>query len=217
MKPPPDHPCRDCGKYFPRTADHFKKKKDGSLDTRCLMCRRDVNAGKRKQRKAQTLKDIEAGAVSQFMKTASAGGQNIPHSSELLERLMEYFGGTSGFSALLVKQFFDSPPGGAARTKMLETVVRLVTKNTEVGGAKKPLGQWTEDELEAELDSRLKLIARQYQGRIIDGTLTQETGSTAAIAVSAEAGELRAGAAEGDPVGAGGPPDRGPEALRAGS
>lgn len=204
--------CSECGHQFPNNQDNFKRKKTGLLDTRCLMCRRAINAGKRKKRKAQYLKDVETGAVNSFLRAAQTGGQNIPHSAELLERLMEYFGGTDGFSALLVKQFFDSPPGGAARTKMIETIVRLVTKNTDQGGSKKPLGQWTEAELEAELDSRLRVLAVSF-GRIVDGTLSQEAPGAAAIAIGEEDRQLRPRATEGDPGGAVGAEDRVAEAL----
>ena len=38
---------------------------------------------------------------------------------------------------------------------MLETIARLVTNNTALGGAKKPLSMWSEDELEDELKQRL--------------------------------------------------------------
>jgi hypothetical protein len=205
--------CSECGQQLPDNQDNFKRKKDGLLDTRCLICRRAINAGKRKRKKAQYLKDVEVGAVNNFLSVAQAGGQNIPHSAEMLERLMEYFGGTGGFAALLVKQYFDSPPGGAARTKMLETVVRLVTKNTDQGGAKKPMTQWTEDELEAELDRRLRVLASEHQGRIIDGKIAQAAPGPAAIADSQVGERVRDDAAQGDPGGAGGPQDRSPEAL----
>lgn len=205
--------CSECGQQLPDNQDNFKRKKDGLLDTRCLICRRAINAGKRRRKKAQYLKDVEVGAVNNFLRAAQTGGQSIPHSAELLERLMEYFGGTSGFSALLVKQYFDSPPGGAARTKMLETVVRLVTKNTDQGGAKKPLTQWSEEELEAELDGRLRVLASEFQGRIINGTISQETASPPAIADREVDERVRDEPDQGDPGGAGGPEDRGAEAL----
>jgi hypothetical protein len=210
---PPGKQCRECGDYFPDNVNNFKKKKDGTLDTRCLACRQRVNAGKRKKKRVAYLKDVEVGAVGNFLQVAQSGGQNIPHSAELLERLMEYFGGTSGFSALLVKQFFDSPPGGAARTKILETIVRLVTKNTDQGGAKKPLTQWSEDELEAELDGRLRVLAAEFQGRIVDGTLAQEASGPPASPVSEADERVRDQQDQGDPGRTGGPPDRGAEAL----
>lgn len=215
MGGPAEKPCVDCGKLFPDTDAHFKRKKDGKLDIRCLQCRRRKMLGKRQKERAASLQDIERGAVKSFTAAATTGGQNIPHSCELLERLMEYFGGVSGFSSLLVKQYFDSPPGGSARTKMLEALMRLVTKNTEAGGAKKPLGQWTEDELEAELDGRLRTLAAQFQGRIIDGTLAQATQSTAPVAIGLEDERVPGEPAQGAPGRARRQKNRGPKALRA--
>ena len=183
MGGPAEQQCSDCGQSWPHTDNHFRRRKDGALESRCLICRRKRLLGKRRKERAGALQDIESGAVAAFTQAATTGGQNIPHSCELLERLMEYFGGTSGFSALLVKQYFDSPPGGSARTKILEALVRLVTKNTESGGAKKPLGQWSEEELESELDGRLKILAVQLQGRIVDGTIAQEAPGPASIAI----------------------------------
>jgi hypothetical protein len=215
MGGPAERPCIDCGETLPHTDDHFKRKKNGLLDTRCLQCRRQAMLGKRKKDRAAALQDIEKGAVSEFTKSAIRGGQTIPHSCEVLERLMEYFGGTSGFTALLVKQYFDSPPGGSARTKILESILRLVTKNTEAGGAKKPLGQWSDEELESELDTRLQVLAVQIQGRIIDGTLAEETEGPATAAVGIEDRRVRRVAAEGAAGRTRRKKDRGPKALPA--
>jgi hypothetical protein len=210
-----DQVCTDCGGSFPLSQDHWKERKDGRWDTRCLICRAKVNRGKRAKRKELDSRAIEQGAVNTFLAAARQGGENIPHSSELLERLMEYFGGTSGFSALLVKQYFDSAPGGATRTKMLDSLVRLVVKNTDMGGAKKPLGQWTDDELEKELDSRLLVLAQQFQGRIVDGTFAQEAGGPAAAAIGREDGRVRGRPAKRDPVRARRPKNRSTKALPA--
>ena len=67
-----------------------------------------------------------------------------------------------------MKQFFDAPSGGAFRTKMLDTVVRLVQANTAMGGAQKPLEFWTEEELQAELRNKLVLAAQGM--KLIDVT-----------------------------------------------
>lgn len=210
-----DKTCTDCGQMFPVSKDHFRLKKDGSWDARCLICRAKVNRGRKVRRKAADMKRIEDGALNAFAAAASRGGENIPHSSELLERLMEYFGGSSGFAAMMVKQYFDSPPGGSHRTKMLENIVRLVTKNTELGGAKKPLMQWTDEEIEAELDARLRRIAVSYEGRVLDVQVTPQTPSDFAAAFSQTAGLLPAGRVEGDAGGVGEPPDRSIEAVPA--
>lgn len=142
--------CIDCGKVFPATPEHFHKSKDG-LHPRCKTCRNKKIRKARKSRSSRKLDEIERGAVDIFIGAARVGGACIPHSSELLEVLMEYFGGVRGFANCYMKQFYDAPVGGAFRTKMLEGVMRLVVNNTAMGGAKKPLELMTEEELEAEL------------------------------------------------------------------
>jgi hypothetical protein len=146
--------CIQCGNSYELTPANWHKSKDG-FHARCRKCR---NAHEKKSRKKKTnkkLAEIEKGAVDLFVASARIGGANIPHSSELLEVLMEYFGGVRGFANCYMKQLFDSPSGGAFRTKMLDTVVRLVSANTAMGGAKKPLTAWTEEELEDELRERI--------------------------------------------------------------
>lgn len=146
--------CIQCKDAYPLTEEHFHKSKDG-FHSRCKHCRNTLERGKRKHKRDRRLDQIEKGAIDLFLASAKIGGANVPHSSELLEVLMEYFGGARGFGNAFMKQFFASPAGGAFRTKMLETVVRLVSANTAMGGAQKPLTHWTEDELEAELKQRL--------------------------------------------------------------
>lgn len=188
--------CHGCGKAFPDEA--FQLPVSGKRSVRCPSCRKEKKSAKRKKERAKTMGDIEASAVASFTAAAVTGGQNIPHSCEVLERVMEYFGGVSGFSSLLVKQYFDSPPGSSQRAKMLEAILRLVVKNTEQGGAKKPLGQWTDEELESELDTRLRTIAVQYQGRIVDGTFAKEAAGATAVAVSLTDERVPGGPAQGN-------------------
>jgi len=142
--------CIECGLSWPTTPTYFHKSKDG-FHARCRKCRNAKLKGERKKKSNNKLDEIEKGAVKLFVASSRLGGANIPHSSELLEVLMEYFGGVRGFSNAFMKQFFDAPVGGAFRTKMLDTVMRLVVNNTAMGGAKKPLELMSEAELEAEL------------------------------------------------------------------
>ena len=154
--------CIECQQSLPATQKHFHKSKDG-FHARCRKCRNKQERGKRKKKRNKKLDEIERGAVDLFVTAARIGGANIPHSSELLEVLMEYFGGVRGFSNVFVKQFYDSPVGGAFRTKMLDTVVRLVVGNTAMGGAKKPLELMSEEELEAELRRQVLEAAMNIQ------------------------------------------------------
>jgi hypothetical protein len=146
--------CIQCGNSYELTPANWHKSKDG-FHARCRKCRNSHEKKARKKKTNKKLAEIEKGAVDLFVASARIGGANIPHSSELLEVLMEYFGGVRGFANCYMKQLFDSPSGGAFRTKMLDTVVRLVSANTAMGGAKKPLTAWTEEELEDELRERI--------------------------------------------------------------
>jgi hypothetical protein len=154
--------CVECGTSYPATTANFHKSKDG-LHSRCRKCRNKQGRSSRQKKQNKKLAEIEKGAVDLFVSSARIGGANIPHSSELLEVLMEYFGGVRGFANAYMKQFFDAPVGGAFRTKMLDSIMRLVVGNTAMGGAKKPLELMSEEELEAELRRQVLEAAMNIQ------------------------------------------------------
>lgn len=161
--------CIGCNQSLPATSHYFHKSKDG-FHAHCRKCRNKKERTARKKKRNKKLEEIERGAVETFITAARIGGANIPHSSELLEVLMEYFGGVRGFANAYLKQFYDSPVGGAFRTKMLDSVVRLVVGNTAMGGAKKPLDLMTEEELEAELRKQVLEAAMTIKKvEVIDG------------------------------------------------
>ena len=129
----------------------------------CPECVRRKKDEKLVAREERTLAGIEEQARRLFTRGASRGGENVPHVSEVLERVMSLFGGSGGFASMLVKQYYDAPPGSATRTKMLEAITKLTVQTSEMGASKKPLELWTDDELEEELDKRLETIAASYQ------------------------------------------------------
>lgn len=161
--------CVSCGRSLPATTANFHKSKDG-LHSHCRRCRNKKFRTERKTKRNKKLEEIERGAVDLFVSSARIGGANIPHSSELLEVLMEYFGGVRGFANAYLKQLYDAPAGGAFRTKMLDSVVRLIVGNTAMGGAKKPLELMSEEELEAELRRQVLEAAVSLQKvEVVDG------------------------------------------------
>lgn len=141
--------CQSCKKELP--PDSFHSTPEGRLRSRCKKCRAEYENKRRKKKRDERLDALEQDGVDAFVKIARSGGSNIPHSAEMIEVLLEYFGGVRGFGNVFMKQFWDSPPGGSHRTRMLETVVRLVSNNTALGGARKPLDLMSEEELESEL------------------------------------------------------------------
>jgi len=154
--------CTQCGVTYELTPQFWHKSRDG-FHTKCRACRNKEEKRGRQKLRNKKLTEIERGAVDLFLAASRVGGQTIPHSSELLEVLMRYFGGVEGFGNAFMKQYYESPVGGAFRTKQLETVVRLIVGNTAMGGSKKPLELMTEEELEAQY--RRDVLAAAIQMR----------------------------------------------------
>jgi hypothetical protein len=209
--------CKACGSTYEFTKEHFPK-----LENFCRACVRNRNkriADKQKLRRQKAMQKIEDAGVSLFADMAAEGGSNIPHSAEVLERVLQYFGGVGGFSAMVVKQYYDSPAGGSARNRLIETIVRLVTKNVEVGGVKRPLTLWTEEELEAELEQRFKQALKTYRGTVINAEPEKleapEGEPTDDPDAYAEPDAVPEGRVEGDSVGVEGEAAGGFEALPA--
>jgi hypothetical protein len=206
--------CQECGEIYPENQTNFPPAKDGAMSVACARCvnkRKREIAQKRTARRSGMMKKMEKVAVDALLENAVRGGANIPHSAELLEQIMSYWGGTSGFSALLVKQYFDSKPGSSQRGKMLEMVVRLVQKNVDQGGAQKPLTLWSEEELDMELKDRFRRAI--LEGRSVDGEESEASaGDTVAIGSETHL-PVRDGADACLARRVGGSEDRGLEAL----
>ena len=166
--------CSICGKTLPVNREHFRYRvQDGkgyytAECSECIAKAKKASRARKLQKKADALAKIEEAGVNVFLSSVTRGGSNIPHTAEVVERVMEHFGGVGGFSAVLVKQYWDSQPGGTQRNRLLETLCRLVTRNVETGGAKKPLQFWSEEELEEELQKRFAEAVAEYEGITID-------------------------------------------------
>jgi hypothetical protein len=168
--------CSHCGVEKTLDETNFRyREQDGNgyYTAECQQCikkAKAVSEARSRDRREQGLSNIESTAVDLFVKATKQSGSNIPHTAELVEQIFRYFGGAGGFGAVLVKQYWDASPGGSQRNRLLETLARLVTKNVDSGGAKKPLQLWSEEELEDELNNRMLEAVASFKGVTIDAT-----------------------------------------------
>ena len=173
-----DRQCISCQRVKSLTPKYWRRYggENGDFKTTCKACEQKARASRRMDR-------IERKAVDHMLASVAIGGSNIPHTAEMLESIMHYFGGANGFASMLLKQYFESPPGSRIRTSVLEMIVRLAAKNTEQGGAKKPIQLYSEEELEQEIDNRIRQVASLVKtgGKVID-VKSQETPEPAAAA-----------------------------------
>lgn len=175
--------CVECGEVRPDDPVTFPLyRKQTAMCLACVTKRRKASQAQKAESRARKMAQIEGRAVDSLIAATRVGGATVPHSAELLEQLMTYFGGVAGFSSIVLKQYFDAKPGSAARTKMLEMMTRLVTTNAEQGGSKKPLTFWSEDELNAEIEQRLVEAAASMVAlpapklEVVDATATEPSG-----------------------------------------
>jgi hypothetical protein len=209
--------CQECGQIHDESAEHFPPGKDGALSVACTSClefKRQKRTNSDRKARKKKMQQMERVAVDALLAGAARGGAHIPHSAELLEQIMTYYGGTSGFSALLVKQYFDAPPGSTQRGRILEMCVRLVQKNVDQGGAMKPLSLWSEEELDAELDARFRKALRA-EGKILDVQEAEEADAAESDSPPPSESHLpvRIESMEGDSGGDFGSEDRGAEVV----
>ncbi len=101
------------------------------------------------------LQQVQGYSVDLIANEAIRQSNEIPHSAELLESIMRTFGGVENFGKMFAAHFWQCEPGKAQRTKMLMTVASLILKNSEQGGAKKPIDLWTDEELDTEIQRRM--------------------------------------------------------------
>lgn len=171
--------CDSCGKLLPESKLYFPHVRGGShsFQPTCRKC-------KAKKKRERDLAKIESQAIDSFISRTVSGGSNIPHTAELLESMMHYFGGANGFASLVMKQYFESPPGGRMRNSILEMVTRLATKNTEQGGARKPIQLYSEEELEQEINKRLEQAVLVFGGKRYLNATPQDTATFAGLPVA---------------------------------
>jgi hypothetical protein len=147
----PRRECAACHKILPLTPKHFPRKlgHTHAFGNTCKSC-------KVKARQLAKMEEMETQAAGLWLESADRGGSSLPHTSELLECVMENFGGVRGFSNLLFKQYLEAAPGSRMRTSMLESITRLVVKASETGGTAKPVSLMTDDELEQAMAKKLE-------------------------------------------------------------
>jgi hypothetical protein len=156
--------CEACRTPKPLNHKNFRKAPDGKKghDYVCVPCRKALKA-------KQKLERMETNACMAFVAKASSGGSHVPHTSELLESVMDLFGGSNGFATQLVRQYYAAPAGGRIRTSILDMVVKLTGKVAESGATRAPVALLTDEELEKELNERINSAVITYKGQQVLG------------------------------------------------
>jgi hypothetical protein len=78
-------------------------------------------------------------------------GSAVPHAAEMVEAFMTNFGGPMGVAGQLAALYWDPDTKQSERIRIMEMIQRAVLKNTEMGGAKKPVDLLNDEDIQKEL------------------------------------------------------------------
>lgn len=146
--------------------DADSSKSDG-LRSWCKQCRKKKEISNEFEQIAKVVQSIEAPILA-TLGSAQSGGTNIPHQLQVIEGIVGLMGGIDGFVAFYVAQIMAAPPGSQIRERMLNTIWRAIQLTSDDARVQKPRHLQSDEELEAQLNTRLKLLVAPMMEKVDD-------------------------------------------------
>jgi hypothetical protein len=177
--------CCHCGKAKPLTPEywHFKNVEAQTFHDECITCRTNQEQQTIEQRESQYLANREEKLEEERLKLAHdkwllvragiwelgldavgkalnsyADGTPVPHAAEMVEAMTTAFGGPMGIACQMANIFYDPATKQSDRIRILEMMNRTILKNTEMGGAKKPVELLTDEDIDKEQERVTKIL-----------------------------------------------------------
>lgn len=153
---------------------HRNRSKQTGFHNECRDCRRRVKEEKQEavSETLDLIRQLEAVDIKMLHRLATQPdpieATTLPHVSTVLEHVMEMFGGSEGYAKCVMSEFLAARPGSVQRQKLLDMVLRLTNKVTDSGAARVPLKHLTDEDLEREIQRRLRPIDVESSSREVD-------------------------------------------------
>ena len=157
-----------CGQQLPATTEYFDKdsRKADGLRGICKDCRKHQSQMRKAKDANERIEQIDKQLLSMLNK-ATLGGNNVPHTAEMYEKIVTLLGGSQGVAISWVGQYLAAPAGSQQRERMLASLMKLGQHVTDTGVARVPVDMLTDEDLQRELEA---VVARR-QGPAIEGTV----------------------------------------------
>lgn len=162
--------CGACERSYPLTSKFWHRDSDSETGYRvvCKQCRQTLATTAAADRLNSTLSDIERRALDTLGRLSSKehfeNGSAIPHLNELYESMISAFGGADGLGMHLMATFLASKPGSKQRVQILQSLLRVSERCTEIGAVDKPLAVLTDDEIDLEIGKRIRPMVIEAAG-----------------------------------------------------
>lgn len=148
--------CTQCGIVRPETDDFFRRTPKRGLSDVCRPCMKN---SRRRKILEEARRDI-----TQTAKKIVKTNIKAPHISELCEQMFVKFGGLNSFVEEW-KRLYDEIVSGGENVKlahdMLYGIVKLTGMSTEHRSSAPDVAMMTDDDLERELQTQLRVIHQQ--------------------------------------------------------
>lgn len=139
--------CTHCGVFKTYRAFHKDASKEDGYRNTCKKCRNFVEKVKEEEeRKAKLMADIEKQNLD-MLSTLGTGGAFTPHLNEVLEAMMQPFGGVNGLAKHLFAFYISCPAGSEKKFKALKMLVEMSKQVTELGLAERKLDMMEDQDL----------------------------------------------------------------------
>lgn len=167
--------CPGCQKTKDLNDFHKNKNKPDARHDNCKVCRHERYAAVRKHRVEKgiphpktssesrrqsklrrAVERIKQSAVQEVVNSTSKTGGYVPHTEDLLERVIALMGGTDVLAEKLTQHIESCAPGSQQQGKALEMMMRYLDKHTQRQLEQStPIEQATLEDLERRLDEAL--------------------------------------------------------------
>lgn len=174
--------CTHCGEEKDCVAafDRDCNKEDGFKDV-CKKCRAKLHKEGKialDQTKAEALQKIEDEGV-RVLESLGTGGSFAPHIEELLEAVMEPFGGVRGYAKHLYAEYLACPVGSQRRAKYHHMITELINRVSKMELAEKRLEMMEDNDVVNIMVKHLKSF--QESTHLGDATIPTLNGSVVSV------------------------------------
>ncbi len=124
--------------------DRDSSKPDG-YKAWCKDCRKVDQRSEAKSDIDKAIENLDAKAL--LLIKGAAGGTNLPHQTEALEKIVEILGGVGGFAAYYVGNIVAADPGSVTRERMLNKILSAIQLCSDDAKVQKPRHLMSDEEL----------------------------------------------------------------------
>ncbi len=162
--------CDSCGVMRPIAEFVPDESSRDGLGTTCKYCTKEEVILSEKREMDERLQRFEEQSLAVLEAITLAPRHEAaksPHLANLLEDVVEVFGGTVGYARHLYALYLGAKPGSTVRMRCLEVIERFTKEASAQGYVERPLSTMTDDEIDKLVEEQRARLMKDL--RVVDG------------------------------------------------